>query len=186
MTLKFRHIVRLLFFQAAFLCAVYGINLLLSGYFFSFGLVPRSLNSLGAILSATFIHRDLSHLLSNLFALTMLGGFCLLYSQRFYLRASVFIILCSGALVWCFARDGIHVGASGWIFGLWSLLLYKAWSERKPMPILIGLIVIFLYGGMIFGLIPTSRAVSYEYHFFGALSGIIYGFLTQPPHQKSK
>ncbi len=43
------------------------------------------------------------------------------HSIRYYVLTSLFIIFTEGILVWLFGRPAIHVGASGWIFGLWGL-----------------------------------------------------------------
>jgi len=75
--------------------------------------------------------------------------------------------------VWLFGRPAIHIGASGWVFGLWSLSIAIAWFERKPVNILLALIIVLLYGGMIYGVLPGDQGVSWEAHLFGAISGIM-------------
>lgn len=177
---RFKQSLTLLWVQAGLLTALFAINLVFNGMLYGQGILPRSLASLSGIISAPFIHRDFGHLLNNIIALSILSGLCLIHSNRFYLKASVFIILSSGSLVWCFARSANHIGASGWIFGLWSLLLYKAWTDRKLSSALIGIFVLLFYGGMVLGLLPRDDLISYEYHIFGALSGIAYGYINRP------
>ena len=81
-----------------------------------------------------------------------------------------------GLLVWLFARNALHIGASGWIFGLWSLCIATAWYDRKFINILIALLVVFLYGGMLFGVLPNDPRISFESHFFGAIAGVVCAF----------
>ena len=86
------------------------------------------------------------------------------------------IIGVGGALVWLFARPGDHIGASGWIFGLWSLVIALAWFDRSPRNITIALAVLFFYGGMVFGVLPTQGYISFESHLFGAIAGVFAAF----------
>jgi membrane associated rhomboid family serine protease len=75
-----------------------------------------------------------------------------------------------------YCAHALHIGASGWIFGLWSLCIATAWYDRKFINIVIGLLVVFLYGGMLFGVLPGDPRVSFESHFFGAIAGVVCAF----------
>lgn len=183
MNRRARSIRNVLLIQSSLLLALFCLNMIFDGLLYNLGLVPRQIGSLTGIISAPLVHGSLGHLLSNMISLAVLGGLCMLHSKQFYFRACMFITLLSGVLVWCFARDASHIGASGLIFGLWSLLLYKAWTDKKLLSAVIGLVVLVFYGGMVFGLLLGDGQVSFEYHIFGALSGIIFGKLSRyyPP-----
>ena len=142
------------------------------------GVLPRHVDSLPGILFAPWLHAGWWHLLNNLPGLLLLGWLVLLGSLRQFLAASAFIIIGSGLLVWLFARPGMHLGASGWVFGLWGLLLARAWFERSLGNLLIALLVLFYYGGWWLGLLP-SQGISFEYHLFGALCGVLFAALAQ-------
>jgi len=90
----------------------------------------------------------------------------------FFLNSSIFIILVGGFLVWLFGRDATHIGASGWVFGLWGLSIAVGWFDRRFINILVSLGVLLVYGGMIYGVLPSDPRVSFESHLFGALSGV--------------
>ncbi|NRB40774.1 MAG: rhomboid family intramembrane serine protease [Pseudomonadales bacterium] len=168
---------KLLFFLAAFLIVVQVINAS-NGYFLTpFGVLPRHEASLPFILSAPFIHGSYSHLFNNLVGLGIFSSLCLLRSMRFYLLSSGFIIVLSGLLVWFFARPAYHVGASGWVFGLWALVIANAYFEASIKNILLSLLVIILYGGMAYGVLPGDKAVSFEFHLAGAFAGIVAAFI---------
>lgn len=156
-----------------FLCLIHIVNQLLSGQLMAYGIAPRYLPSLPYIFTAPFIHGDLPHLINNLVALGLLSLLTLHQSVAYFLRASAVIIVVSGLLVWLLARNAIHVGASGWIYGLWALVIARAWYVRSFTDIVMGLAVIFLYGGMIYGLLPNRPGVSFESHIFGALTGVL-------------
>jgi membrane associated rhomboid family serine protease len=157
---------------SAAMIAVHIVNLFTGGYLSNFGIEPREIGGAYTIVTAPLIHADIGHLGSNLAAFVVLGSLVLLQGLRYFVKASAVIILVGGALVWLFARPGDHIGASGWIFGLWSLVIALAWFDRSPRNIAIALAVVFFYGGMIFGVLPT-QGVSFESHLFGAIAGVL-------------
>jgi len=173
---------RLLLALAGSMLLVQVGNSLTGGALNSWGLVPRHIEALPGIVLSPWLHGGWAHLLSNLSGLLILGTLVLLRSRRDFLRASVFIILVSGALVWSFGRTGLHVGASGWLFGFWGLLLARAWFERSLLDLLLAVLVFFLYGGWFFGLLPRA-GVSFEYHLAGAFSGVLYAALSRRRNQ---
>lgn len=128
---------------SAAMIAVYVVNLFTGGYLSHFGIEPRQIGDAYAIATAPFIHSDVAHLGSNLAAFVVLGSLVLLQGLRYFMKASAVIILLGGGLVWLLGRPGDHIGASGWIFGLWSLVIALAWFERSPRNIAIALAVVF-------------------------------------------
>ena len=177
--------VQLLLGIAALMLAVQLINSL-SGYSLNiWGVIPRRMESLPGIVFAPWLHGSWMHLLSNLSGLLVLGLLALLESRRDFIQASLFIILCSGLLVWLFGREGIHVGASGWLFGLWALLLARAWFRSSWLDLLMAVLVFFLHGGWVFGLLP-QQGVSFEYHLAGALCGGLYAAWRYSPRLHRK
>lgn len=161
---------------SAAMIALYIVNLLTDGYLSNFGIEPREIGEAYTIATAPFIHADLAHLISNLAAFVVLGSLVLLQGLRYFVKASAVIILLGGALVWLLGRPGEHIGASGWIFGLWSLVIALAWFDRSPRNIAIALAVVFFYGGMVFGMLPTQGYISFESHLFGAIAGVFAAF----------
>lgn len=155
------------------LIGIHLINLMTGDGLRSFGIYPRNVDRLPFILTAPFIHGSWQHLINNLMGLTIFSSICLMRSTRFYLWASLFIIIVTGVLVWLFARSSMHIGASGLIFGLWSLCIAMAWFERSFQNIFIAIIVIVLYGGMAIGVLPSEPGISFESHFFGAVAGVL-------------
>ena len=138
-----------------------------------YGIIPKDTNQLWGIVTAPFIHGSWLHLINNSFGFATFSAICLFKGANYYFKASVIIILLGGVLVWCFARNSVHIGASGWVFGLWSLIIATAWFERSFMNIVISIAVIFFYGTMIFGVLPQQAHISFESHLFGAIAGIV-------------
>jgi len=169
--------IKLLFILNLLMLTIHVINIGLENQLNQYGIIPRSIDNIFQILSAPFIHISFGHLFNNLIGLSIFSSLCLLRSVRFYLGSSLFIILISGLLVWLFGRSASHIGASGWIFGLWSLLIAIGLFDRRFKNVLVTLLVLFLYGGMIYGILPTDPRVSFEAHLFGAITGVICAFI---------
>lgn len=139
------------------------------------GIQPRMLDGLDGILWSPFLHSGFPHLIANTVPFAILSGLVLIRGSRRWLSASAIIIGLGGLLVWAFAlgANENHIGASGWVFGLFGFLVASAFFERRPLSIGIGLITLFLYGGTIlFGFVPRP-GLSWEGHLFGFIAGVI-------------
>jgi len=151
------------------------IDIGLGGSLDSNGIMPRQVDGLDGIVWSPFLHSGFPHLISNTIPFAVLSGLVLLRGPRRWLQASAIIIAVGGLLVWALAigSNENHIGASGWVFGLFGFLVATAFFERRPLSIGIALITLFLYGGTIlFGFLPTP-GISWEGHLFGFIAGII-------------
>jgi membrane associated rhomboid family serine protease len=153
------------------------VNLMLGHGLASWGILPRSIEGLIGIPLAPFIHANFWHAVSNTVPLIILGGLMLTAGQSRFWEATVLIILVSGALVWVFARGAYHIGASGLVFGYFGVLLARAVFERSVVSLAIAAIVIALYGGLIWGVLPTKSYISFEAHLFGLIAGVTVAWL---------
>lgn len=160
------------------LCIVVQIaNTLLGGALNHYGLLPRHVTHLTGLITYPFLHGSWAHLISNLISFSLLA---LLVSRSGVARLLMVILISwvvSGMGVWFFGRVNFHIGLSGIIYGLWAYLLVYAVMYRSLRSIAIAVIVMFLYGSMVWGFLPVHRWVSFESHLFGALAGVIAGFL---------
>ncbi len=161
--------------------AVFAVDFLLGGSLGQYGVRPRDLDGATGILFAPLLHADTSHLGSNLAAFVVLAALSLIDGIRRFAKASAIIIVIGGALLWLFGRDGLHIGASGWIFGLWAMVIAQAWYDRRWHNILIAVGVLAYYGSMAIGVLPLQSGVSFEGHLFGAVAGVFAArFLARP------
>ena len=138
----------------------------------AFGLIPRTVRGLFGILTSPFLHASFAHLSANLIAFLVLGTLVMMEGVNRFVVVSAVVILLGGALVWLFGFSGVHVGASGWIFGLWAYLLSRAWFHRSWSNLITAAVVAVLYGGLVVGFVPR-QGVSFEGPLFGALAGFI-------------
>ncbi len=139
----------------------------------SLGIVPRSAIGVRGIFFAPFLHVDFPHLVANTFPFAILGWFVMLQNTKDFYVVSAISAIFSGVGVWLFAQpNSITMGASGVIFGYMGFLLARGYFQKNVPSIALSLTVIFLYGGMIWGIFPLTPGVSWLGHLFGFLGGI--------------
>ena len=152
--------------------AVEIVNLLTGHVLVSWGILPRSLSGLIGIPLAPLIHGGLWHTLSNTVPLALLGTLTLASGRKRFWQTTIAIALLSGALVWLFAREAYHVGASSLVFGYFGAILARAFAERSLSSMAIAFATLVIYGGLLWGLLPLRNHISFEGHLFGFVAGI--------------
>ncbi|MEM7083357.1 MAG: rhomboid family intramembrane serine protease [Pseudomonadota bacterium] len=152
---------------------IHAVNVTTGGVLYAFGIEPRTLRGLDGVLGAPWLHGDWQHLLSNTAGLAVLGGLICLHSRSTFWRVTLFVTVLAGIATWALARPGLHIGASLLVFGYFGYLIVRGWVERTPMAIVTALMVASLYGGMLYGVLPTRPGVSFEGHLFGAVAGFL-------------
>ena len=83
----------------------------------------------------------------------------------------------SGALAWFIGRPSLHIGASGLIYGLLAFVFVSGVLRRDLRSISVSLLVGFLYGSMVWGVLPTRPQMSWEMHLSGAMIGVMLAFV---------
>ncbi len=153
-------------------------------------LVPRTEYGLPGILSMSLVHLGPQHLIANSLPLLILGGLISVrHGHRYFLTATVICTGISGILLWFLGRSTMHLGASGIIFAWFGLLLtYGPLTATKEssvplrervMDICISLGVMFAYGSMLWGLLPTDQRISWDGHIAGFVGGILTAWLAR-------
>ncbi len=142
------------------------------------GVRPRMLEGLWGILLAPFLHGNFAHLAANTIPFLFLGWFVMLQGlARFWLVTGIVTVV-SGAGIWLFGESNtVHIGASGLIFGYFGYLLLRGYFERSASAILWTILVIVLYGSMIWGVLPGQPGISWQAHLFGFLGGGLAAYL---------
>lgn len=148
------------------------VNFSLGHRLTAWGVLPRNLSGLIGIPLSPFIHGGIWHAVSNTIPLIILGSLVMTAGRSRFWSLTVGIPLLSGILVWLFARDAYHVGASGLIFGYFGALLARAVLERTILSTVIGFVTITMYGGLLWGVLPIWTHFSFEGHLFGLIAGI--------------
>ena len=153
------------------------------------GIRPRDVHGLIGILAAPFVHASFEHLMSNTLPLGLLAALTLYAYPRATRWALPIIWIAAGAGVWMWGRASVHVGISGITYGLFAFLFLIGLLRRDRLGVAIALLVFFLYGGMVMTVLPREPDISFEYHLFGLLSGLVsaialYQLDAQPPRKR--
>jgi len=141
------------------------------------GVYPMKAAGLVGILTAPLIHGDFSHLASNSITLFVLMIFLFYAYINSSLRVFIIIYFLPNAIVWFLARPAYHIGASGVVYGILAFLFFVGLVRRDTRSVGLSLLVTFLYGGLVWGILPYDPAVSYEAHISGAAVGILCAIL---------
>jgi membrane associated rhomboid family serine protease len=164
---------RSLIFFVGLLWVLHVINVITGDWMHRFGLIPRSVNGLEGVLASPLIHGSFSHLISNTAGLLVLGALICIHGAGTFLRVTVFVAVVGGLATWLFARTGNHIGASGLVFGYFGYLVARGIVERTPKGIIIAVLVTLFYSGLLWGVLPGKKGISWEGHLFGFIAGLI-------------
>ena len=145
--------------------------------FTRWGIYPREWEGAIGILTAPFIHSDWQHLMSNSLPMLMLLSMMMVFYKRVAIPSIVIITVFTGFVVWLFARESYHIGASGVVYGLVAFLAWTGIFRRNLRSIILALVILVMYGGYFHGIVPTKEGVSWESHLFGGIAGIFTAFL---------
>ena len=143
-----------------------------------FGIVPRTVPGLVGIAFSPLLHANLAHLLAN--ALPLFVLLVLLFWDRLYYPvltlASIWFF--SGLGTWLIGRgsdDGrpvVHIGASSIIFGLVTYLIVAGFLLKSWRSAMVAVLVLVVFGGIFYGVMPHAGPISWEGHLSGALAGV--------------
>ena len=136
------------------------------------GVLPRNLMGLSGILTYPLIHGDWKHLFNNSVAIFVLGTMVYHFYREFAGRALLWMLLLSGLWLWIGGRPNYHIGASGMVYALFGFLFLSGILRRHMKLMALSLLVVFLYGSLVWGIFPMEEHISWEGHLFGLLAGL--------------
>ncbi|GAB2780006.1 rhomboid family intramembrane serine protease [Nocardioides salsibiostraticola] len=137
-----------------------------------YGVQPRSDEGLVGILFAPVLHAGFDHLVSNTLPVIVLGFLVFVSGISQGWTATAIIWVVGGIGVWLIAPGNeVHLGASVLVFGWLVYLIVRGAFTRNAGQIILGLVLVFLYGGLLFGVLPGQPGVSWQGHLFGAIGG---------------
>ena len=137
-----------------------------------FGVRPRQLAGLLGILFAPLLHLGFAHLLANSLPLLIVGTVMLHLYPNSALKVIPAIYLGPGTAVWLFAGTSVHIGASGLVYGLVSYVFVAGLIRRDRRAIAAALLICFMYGALVWGVLPIEPGVSWQTHLAAALIGL--------------
>src|SRR5271163_3985330 len=125
------------------------------------GIRPLEADGLWGILFAPLLHANWAHLAANTGPALVLGFLVTLAGLSRFLWATAIVWIVGGFGTWLIgnlgAPNGVetnHIGASGLILGWLTFLLVFGLFTRNVWEIVTGVVVLFLYGGILLGVLP--------------------------------
>lgn len=143
----------------------------------SLGISPLTLMGLKGILFSPFIHSNIQHLYNNSIPLFVLMAFLFYFYREIAWKIILYGILLSGFITWCIGRPGNHVGASGLIYVLVSFIFFKGIFAKYYRLVALSLLIVFLYGGLIWYVFPVKPGMSWEGHLAGLITGFLFSLI---------
>jgi membrane associated rhomboid family serine protease len=153
--------------------AVYWVEVANGWNFNHFGIVPRSLTGLRGIVLSPFIHGSLRHLYNNTIPLAVLTAMLFYFYRKSAWNVLLWGVFISGLITWIMGRDSYHIGASGLIYVLASFIFFKGILTKYYRLVALSMIVVFLYGSLLWYIFPVKEGISWEGHLGGFLAGIL-------------
>ena len=138
-----------------------------------FGLRPRTWSGLIGVFSAPLLHGGAEHLFSNTAPLIVSFTAVLYLYPRSAFRVIPIVWLGAGVLTWFIGRNSLHIGASGFVYGLLAYVFVSGILRLDMRSVAVSMIVWFLYGSMIWGVLPIKPNMSWESHLSGAIIGVV-------------
>lgn len=152
----------------------------------TFGIRPQKIEGLIGIVTSPFIHGDINHIYNNSIPLFVLSLALFYFYNKIAWKVIGFGILLSGFLTWIIANNGNHIGASGLIYVLVSFMFFKGIFAKHYRLIALSLLVIFLYGSMIWYVFPIKSGMSWEGHLGGLITGLVFAVIFRKQIAKPK
>ncbi len=169
---EFWKVVRFPLIFVVILWIIEGLSVLTNSRWIWLGIIPRTISGFPGIFFSAFIHGNYEHLLSNTMPLLVAGTGVFYFYKDIANRVIAMIWLFTGFWVWLAARESSHIGASGIIYGLVCFLFFSGIMRKDTRLLAVSLLVTFLYGSMVWGILPVDQSISWESHLFGSVAGI--------------
>jgi membrane associated rhomboid family serine protease len=157
------------------------------------GIRPLETDGLWGIIWAPLLHASWEHLIANTGPALVLGFLVTLAGMSRFIYATAIVWILGGFGTWLIGNIGAppgvettHIGASGLIFGWLTFLIVFGFFTRKVWQILVGVVVLFIYGGVLLGALPGTFGVSWQGHLCGGIAGVIAAYLLSGPERKAR
>ena len=153
----------------------------------NYGIYPRTLEGLRGVVFSPFLHSSVEHLYNNTIPLAVLSGALVYFYRSISTKVILWGILLSGLLTWLIGRESYHIGASGLIYVLASFIFFKGIFSRHFRLVALSMLVVFLYGGLLWYIFPVEAGISWEGHLGGFLAGLLFAVIFKnelPPVKK--
>lgn len=138
-----------------------------------YGIYPRSLKGLRGVLFSPFLHGSIEHLYNNTIPIAILTASLVYFYRSISFKVLLWGVLFSGLITWIIGRPSYHIGASGLIYVLASFIFFKGIFTKYYRLVALSLMVVFIYGGLLWFIFPLKEDISWEGHLAGFITGLL-------------
>lgn len=149
----------------------FGIN------FNKYGIYPRTPEGLIGIIGGPFIHGSLKHIFNNSVPLFVLSTGLFYFYRKIRWKVLFYGLILTGLATWVIGRPSLHIGASGVVYMLVAFLFFKGIFSKQFQLTALALVVVFLYGGLLWYVFPIDPKISWEGHLSGFIVGLLFAFV---------
>ena len=152
-----------------------------------YGIYPRTFKGLRGIVFSPFLHGSVEHLYNNTLPLAILSGALVYFYRSVSAKVLLTGIIISGLITWIIGRPSYHIGASGLIYVLASFIFFKGIFTKHFRLVALSMLIVFIYGGMLWYIFPIKEGISWEGHLGGFITGLALAFILKtdiPPLRK--
>ena len=160
---------------------VFSLEMRMGVNFNHWGIYPRTLEGLRGVITSPWIHGSLEHLYNNSIPLAILTAALFYFYRNIAWKTLLLGILLSGLITWSIGRSSYHIGASGLIYVLASFIFFKGIFTGYYRLVALSLVVVFVYGGMLWYIFPVLDAISWEGHLAGFVTGLLLAVYLKTP-----
>ena len=154
--------------------------------FGKYGVYPQTLKGLRGVFLSPFVHSDIQHIYHNSIPLFVLSMALFYFYRPIAWKVILWGIVLSGFFTWVIGRPSYHIGASGLIYVLVSFTFFKGVFAKHYRLVALSLLVVFLYGSMIWYTLPIEEGVSWEGHMSGLITGLMFALFFRKQIAKPK
>lgn len=151
-----------------------------------YGIYPRSLKGLRGLIFSPFLHASVDHLYNNTIPIAILTAALVYFYKGIAYRVLLLGILLSGFITWSIGRPSYHIGASGLIYVLATFIFFKGIFSKHYRLVALSLIVVFIYGGLLWYIFPVKEGISWEGHLGGFATGLLLAMTLRTALPKPK
>jgi membrane associated rhomboid family serine protease len=150
------------------------VDTALHGRLDQYGIVAREPDGLFGIITAPFLHLGFGHLISNTLPLVTLGALIAISGALRLFSVTAIVTTIGGLGTWLVSPPhSITIGASGLVFGYATYLITRGIFNRRIGQVLVGVIVVLVWGSALLGGLLPQDGISWQGHLFGGIAGVL-------------
>jgi membrane associated rhomboid family serine protease len=163
------------------------VDTALHGELDQYGIIARDPEGLFGIVTAPFLHLGFSHLISNTLPLVTLGAIIAISGAMRLFSVTAIVTTVGGLGTWLISPPNtITIGASGLVFGYAAYLIARGIFNRRIGQVLVGVIVVLVWGSALLGGLLPQDGISWQGHLFGGIAGVLAAWILSDDKPKTK